>query len=50
MVVHSYNPSTWKAEGGGHELEASLDYKARPCSPTPNFFKQKIRELSSLSH
>jgi hypothetical protein len=27
MVVHTFNPSTWEAEAGGFEFEASLVYR-----------------------
>ena len=28
MVAHTFSPSTWEAEAGGSELEASLVYRA----------------------
>ena len=28
MVAHTFNPSTWEAEAGGSEFEASLVYTA----------------------
>jgi hypothetical protein len=31
MVLHACNPSTWEAEAGGSQAQASLDYLARPC-------------------
>jgi hypothetical protein len=27
VVAHTFNPSTWEAEAGGFEFEASLVYK-----------------------
>ena len=27
MVAHTFNPSTWEAEAGGFEFEASLVYR-----------------------
>ena len=27
MVAHAFNPSTWEAEAGGSEFEASLVYR-----------------------
>jgi hypothetical protein len=29
VVAHAFNSSTWKAEAGGSEFEASLGYKVR---------------------
>jgi hypothetical protein len=33
LVVHHYNPSTWKSEADAHEFEVSLDYvdSSRPA-------------------
>jgi hypothetical protein len=31
MVAHTCNPSTWEAEVGDCDFEASLDYRMRLC-------------------
>ena len=36
MVVHAYNPSTWKAETGGLQVRGSLSNLVRPFQNTIN--------------
>jgi hypothetical protein len=44
MVMHTSNPGTWHAKGGGLKFEARLSYIARTCLKKKKKKKERKRK------